>query len=184
MADDSTAIHRLVPAPAEPDALAEFGWAIASVPSIPARPLNFYPGVLRMPAPFVSDDQTELTLVRLARRPFEVVYLERHFRHTQVFLPLGGRPYVLVLASPRFDDLPPPAALRAFRFAGDCGFCLRLGCWHEFPFAIEDDSDMVVVLRRETYKDLQRVENDEAAGADLDKRNFRRRTATRVIIDV
>jgi len=184
MPDDTIAIRRLVPEPATPEALSEFGWLIASHPAVPARPLNFYPGVLRMPAPFMSDDQTELTLVRLARRPFEVVYLERHFRHTQAFLPLGARPYFVVLASPRFEDTPPVDALRAFRFAGDSGLCLRLGCWHEFPFALEGDTDLVVILRRETYKDLQRVENDEAAGADLDKRNYLRRKATRVILDV
>lgn len=176
--------RRLQAEPADPTALAEFGWLIASDPAIAARPLNFYPGTLRMPAPFISDDQTEITLVRLSRRPFEVVYLERHFRHTQVFLPLGGKPFVVVMAPPSFTDTPPVEALRAFRFAGDQGFCLKIGCWHEFPFALENDSDMVVILRRETYKDLQQVVDDEAAGADLDKRNFRRRSGTMVTIDV
>ncbi|MBL8698335.1 MAG: ureidoglycolate lyase [Alphaproteobacteria bacterium] len=184
MADDTMHTRRLPAQPATPEALADYGWVIAAHPSIPSRPLNFYPGTMRMPAPFVSDEQTEISLVRLARRPLEVVYLERHFRHTQAFLPLGGKPFVLVLAPPSFDDMPPPEALRAFRFGGDTGFCLKLGCWHEFPFVLEDDSDMVVLLRRETYTDLQRVVNDEAAGADLDKRNFRRRTGTSVTIDV
>ena len=184
MPNDAKQTRRLRAEPADPAALAEFGWLIASDPTIAARPLNFYPGTLRMPAPFASDEQTEITLVRLAPRPLEIVYMERHFRHTQVFLPLGGKPFVVALAPPSFDDTPPVDAVRAFRFAGDQGLCLKIGCWHEFPFALENDSDMVVILRRETYKDLQRVVDDEAAGADLDKRNFRRRSGTAVTIDV
>lgn len=185
MTDATIRTVLLRPEPASPAALEPFGWMIAARADIPARPLNFYPGTLRVPAGFVSDDQTEITLVRLARRPFEVAYLERHFRHTQAFLPLGGRPFVLVMAPPGDgDDTPPAEALRAFRFEGDSGFCMRLGCWHEFPFALADDSDMVVLLRRETYKDLQQVVDDEARGADLDKRNYRRRTRTLVTIDV
>ncbi len=176
--------HQLELADATPEALAPFGWMLGAHRDIAAGPLNFYPGERRAPAEFVSDDQTDLTVVRLRKRPFEVVYVERHFKHTQAFLPLGGKPFLLVMAPPDTGELPPLEALRAFRFDGTAGFCMRIGCWHEFPFALEDPTDLVVILRKETYRNLQNVVGDEARGDDLDKKNYRRRAGCAVVIRV
>ena len=177
MPDTADLKRRLLAAePATPEALAPFGWMLATRPDIPGRALNFYTGELRAPTQFVSDDQTELTVVRLERRHLRLTYLERHFKHTQTFVPLGDRPWLLAMAPPFEGELPPLESIRAFRFDGRSGFCMRLGTWHEFPFAVEDDTDLVVILRKETYKDLQNVVGDEAYGADLDKKNLLRRT--------
>jgi ureidoglycolate lyase len=182
MPDTSRERHYLSLEDATPAAVAPFGWMLASRADIQARPLNFYPGELRAPTGFVSDDQTEMTIVRLKRRPLEVTYLERHFKHTQTFVPLAGKPFVMVLAPPCEGELPPLESLRAFRFDGAAGFCMKLGCWHEFPFVLEDDTDMVIVLRKETYKNLQNVVGDEAYGEDLDKKNLRRRSGLVVTV--
>jgi ureidoglycolate lyase len=184
MADTMLDRHTLKLETATPASLAPFGWMLGSHADIASRPLNFYPGELRAPAEFVSDEQTDLTIVRLQRRPFEIVYLERHFKHTQAFIPLGGKPFLLVMAPPGNDELPPLDGLRAFRFDGSAGFCMRIGCWHEFPFVLEDRTDMIVVLRKETYRNLQNVVGDEAAGDDLDKKNLRRRAGCAIVIDV
>lgn len=184
MPDTAAPQRRILAAePATPAALAPFGWMLATHAAIPGRRLNFYPGELRAPTAFVSDDQTELTVVRLERRELRVVYFERHFKHTQTFVPLGDKPWVLVMAPPFEAELPPLESIRAFRFDGRSGFCMKLGCWHEFPFALEDGTDLVVILRKETYKDLQNVVGDEAFGADLDKKNLLRRTGIAFEID-
>ena len=184
MADAALERHELRLEAATPQALAPFGWMLASRPDIPGRALNFYPGELRAPAQFLSDDQTDLTIVRLQARPFEIVYVERHFKHTQAFVPVGGKPFLLVMAPPGADELPALDTLRAFRFDGTAGFCMRIGCWHEFPFALEDDTDMLVILRKETYRNLQNVVGDEAMGDDLDKKNLRRRAGCAIVIHV
>ena len=57
-------------------------------------------------APFRSDADTCLSIARIRPRPFEVTWLERHFKHTQVFLPLNNQPYAVVLAPPTAGPLP------------------------------------------------------------------------------
>ena len=74
--------------------------------------------------------------------------------------------------------------LPGVRFDGAAGFCMRVGCWHEFPFALEDGTDIAVVLRTETYRNLANVVGDEASGDDLDKKNLRRRAGRAITIDV
>jgi len=160
------------------EALAPFGEILGSDVAMPGRPLNFYKGVIRKPARFVSDDQTELSVVRLQRRPLEVKYIERHFKHTQTFVPLSGKPFIVVMAPPEEVEYPALDKIRAFLFDGSAGFCMKIGCWHEFPYAVVDDTDLVVILRGETVSDLKRVVNDEAFGEDLDKKNLWTRAGT------
>jgi len=164
--------------------LEPFGWMLASRADIPSRRLNFYPGEMRSPCRFVIDAEADVSIVRLEKRPFEIVYMERHWKHTQAFLPLGGRPFILALAAPADGETPALEAIRAFRFDGAAGFCMRIGCWHEFPFALETDTDIAVILRTETYRNLRNVVGDEAGGDDLDKKNLRRRADCTIAIDV
>ena len=52
--------------------------------------------------------------------------------------------------------------------------CIHRGTWHEFPFAVEDDTHIVVMLSSQTSRDLQnRAPNGiEAFGPDLDKKDI------------
>jgi ureidoglycolate lyase len=54
---------------------------------------------------------------------------------------------------------------------------MHVGTWHEFPFALLDDTHLVVILRREATEGLIRenVIQDEALGPDLDKKDLQRR---------
>jgi ureidoglycolate lyase len=168
--------------PATPENLAPFGWIIGPVPEVPAKKLNFYNGVIRKPTQFVSDAQTELSVVTLERRPMQIQWIERHWKHTQSFVSLGAKPFVVAMAPPSDGELPPLAAIKAFLFDGSAGFCMKIGCWHEFPFAVVDRTDLLIILRSETVSDLQRIENGEAFGEDLDKKNLVTRTGTVVEI--
>ena len=95
-------------------------------------------------------------------------------------------PHAAVLAPPNKDDMPDLKAVRALRFDGDAGFCLHLGTWHEFPFALDDDTDIVVALSSQVTEDLHhRAENGiEAFGPDLDKKDMTLRAGVVFVLDV
>jgi len=158
--------------------IAPFGELLGVDRGRPTTRTRFYDDAVELveKPPFVSDADTCLSIARVRPRPFEVTWMERHFKHTQVFLPLSREPFAVVLAPPTpAGNLPDLAAVRAFRFAGDCGLMMHLGTWHEFPFALQAPADMVVILRNETNRNLDAIEDGEAVGEDLEKRNVRRR---------
>jgi ureidoglycolate lyase len=115
-----------------------------------------------------------MPVVTANRRPMEVRWMERHFKHTQTFIPLGGRPFVVAMAPPNCRELPDLDQVRAFRFDGQAGFMLRIGTWHEFPFPLDDQTHLIVVLRKEATDGLVRdmVVQDEARSGDLDKKDL------------
>lgn len=162
---------------ATPEAIAPFG-ALVGAGIGAGRATRFYDDAVELyeTPRFESDADTCLTVARILPRRPEVKFIERHFKHTQAFLPLNRAPYVVVVAPPTPDaDVPDPTKLRAFRFRGEHGFLMHVGTWHEFPFAVNEPVDMVVVLRNETNRNLDAVANGEAVGADLQKRNVAQR---------
>ncbi len=171
-------VRVLLAEPAEESALAPFGWIIGPRASVPARPVPHYNGESRKPVPFAADGAVDFSVVTLNRRPPRVQFLERHFKHTQAFVSLGGKPFVAVFAPPGDGDMPDLDRARAFHFDGDVGFCMKIGTWHEFPFALQDDTNMMVILTRETQANLEVFKDGEAHGADLDKKNMLARTGT------
>ena len=48
--------------------------------------------------------------------------------------------------------------------------------------ALEDGTDIVVLLRRQTVRDLTRKDGNEAVGPDLEKRDLEARFGTRLAI--
>lgn len=177
-------IGRLRVEDATPENTAPFGWLLGSNVPDPGAQLHFYDGVLRKPTRFVSDEQTELTVATLRRRPLAVRWLERHFKHTQTFIPLSGKPFIVVLGAPNDKPMPDMDRLKAIRFDGTAGFCMRIGCWHEFPFVLEDETDLIVILRRETHSNLRNVQGTEAEGADLEKRDLWQRLDLSIELDL
>lgn len=168
----------LVPATAA--ALADFGMIVGRDAGVQPVAVDFYKGAVKMsyPARFACDHPVEITLASVDPRPGEVRYMERHAQHTQTFLPLAGKPFIAVMAPPSAGDLPDLDAVRAFRFDGSAGFAMHRGTWHEFPFAIEPDTDLVVILSSQTGYDLKAKDavTEEAHGPDLDKKDIRART--------
>lgn len=167
---------------ATPESVAPFGRLLGRQPEMNVMPVSFYGDrvITSRPVDYSCDTRTELSLAMLKVRPFRVQYLERHFHHTQTFIPLGGKPFAAVFAPPTDADLPDLDAARAFRFDGSAGFCMHLGTWHEFPFPLVDDTDVVVVISSQTSQDLrQRATNGiEAFGPDLDKKDMTMRYGT------
>jgi len=178
----------LTPEPASAEALAAFGSIIGSASGAKAVAVDFYQGAVKMsyPARFECDHPVEITLASLDPRPGEVRYLERHAQHTQAFIPLDGKPFIAVMAPPSEGALPDLAKVRAFYFDGSAGFAMRRGTWHEFPFAIEPASEIVVILSSQTGYDLKAKDavTQEAHGPDLEKIDIRARAGVLFRFDV
>ncbi len=174
--------------PATVDALGPYGELLGPERPRAAHIADFYEGAVAVhqPPSFVSDDDTCLSLTTVQPRPLEIDYLERHFKHTQTFIPLGGKPFVAVLGAPGEAEMPDLDRLEAFRFDGGAALCLHLGTWHEFPFALEDDTQLLVILRNETTRNLasDNVKDGEAHGGDLDKKNLLKRTGSRIRLEL
>jgi ureidoglycolate lyase len=157
-----------------PETFAPYGVLVGADPSRAPRASAFYEDKVELWAagPYVNDADACLSIARIRPRRFEVVWMERHFHHTQTFIPLGGAPVIAVLGAPGEGTAPDPRSVRAFLFDGSAGFLLHVGTWHEFPFAVERVADVVVILRNETTRSLEAREGDEAVGGDLEKRNL------------
>jgi len=165
-----------------PEAIAPFGQLVGADPSAPRPEGAFYQAVSTYRPDFVSEDGTELAVCTVQRRPMSVQWMERHFKHTQAFIPLGGKPFLAILAPPTEGELPDLDQARAFLFDGQAGLLMHVGTWHEFPFALVDNTQLVVVLRSETMESLreENVIDGEAFGPDLDKKDIVRRLGVRL----
>ncbi len=175
MNDIRSIVLPLIDATAE--SIAPFGELVTMPETAKRRDTAYYGNAVQLWSAegFRSDEQTILSLARISPRTPSVTWMERHFKHTQTFIPLGGKPFVMVLAPPGDNGVPDVERVTAMRFDGSAGFMMHIGTWHEFPFAIVPDTDVVVVLRRETMNDLEQLADDEAVGADLEKRHMAKR---------
>ena len=116
-----------------------------------------------------------LNLVTFNRREPIIHWMEYHAKHTQTFIPLSGKPFIMVLGKPtrmRPDqtldesqpELPDLANVRAFYFDGSCGVCMHVGTWHEVPFPMQDDTHFVAVVTNETNRNLEEYDKHYLRG--------------------
>lgn len=171
---------------ATPEALAPYGQVIGHDPKVAPMPIDFYDGAakVRRVVDFRAEGVIEMPVVTLQRRPLEVRWMERHFKHTQAFVSLGAKPFVACFAPPNDRELPDLDRVEAFLFDGSAGFMMHIGTWHEFPFALVDDTHLLVILTRAATDGLVRdnVIQDEAQGEDLDKKDLEARLGVRLAL--
>lgn len=92
--------------------------------------------------------------------PFAVTMMERHPLASQAFMPLSGRPYLVVVAPP---GAPPEAAgLRLFLARPDQGVNYAPGVWHHPLLALEAVSDFLVLDRAGPGPNCDEVRLDPA----------------------
>lgn len=170
------------------EALAPFGVVLGRDDSVEPLPIDLYEGTVkvRRVGEFVSDEKTEMPVCTLQRRPFIAEYMERHTEHTQAFVSLGSKPFVALFAPPNEEELPNLDDARAFLFDGSAGFMMHRGTWHEFPFALVDDTDLLVILRSVATEGLKNdnVIGNEAVGPDLEKRDMAARFGVRIELEL
>jgi len=75
-------------------------------------------------------------------QPVSVKIMEHHPLSSQAFMPLSGRPYLVVVAPAGDFDA---AATRVFIASGDQGVNYHAGTWHHFSLALDEVSDFLVV---------------------------------------
>ncbi|EOD24063.1 hypothetical protein EMIHUDRAFT_207144 [Emiliania huxleyi CCMP1516] len=103
------------------------------------------------------------------------IFLERHYKHTQAFIPLEGKPLVGFFApSNESAEEPDLDAVRCFAFDGSAGFVMHKGVWHEQPFPLVPGTKAVCILRNETVRELKPTDErtQECHGQDIDKLNL------------
>lgn len=85
--------------------------------------------------------------------PFTIRMLERHPLGSQAFVPLLGRPSLVVVAPPTDasinGDLPQLDRIRAFVTNGQQGVNYKRGTWHHPVLAIGSEEDDFLVVDRE-----------------------------------
>lgn len=77
--------------------------------------------------------------------PFAVEMMERHPKGSQAFVPMSGRPYLVVVAPA--GEPPNVADLRVFLARGDQGVNYATGVWHHPLLALGEVSDFLVIDR-------------------------------------
>ena len=77
--------------------------------------------------------------------PFTVTMMERHPKASQAFVPLSGRPYLVVVADPA--STPTAEDLRVFLCRADQGVNYAPGVWHHPLLALEVVSDFLIIDR-------------------------------------
>lgn len=167
---------------ATPENFAQYGTILGdpSPTSTQSSAANHYAAV-RVCNPstnFKSDEDTHVLVLVYEPRPFHCRFLERHYKHTQTFIPLEGKPLIGFFAPPNDKDEEPDLdKVVCFKFEGNAGFVMHFGTWHEQPFPIEPSTKAVCILRNETIRELKptNAETRECHGNDIDKLNLEAR---------
>lgn len=175
-------VSTIDPVPLAEGDFTPFGEVI-SLESTPRLPIDLYSGRNAVHGPVVleADEVPEFILFRVGFRGGDIRYLERHTGMTQTFVPLGGDPYVCVVAAPEAplaDGFPDPEHVRAFLVPGDVCLNLRRGTWHEPPFPTRDGQMFLISSQPSVTRGLQASPdpNGEVHLMDVDKRNTLHRT--------
>jgi ureidoglycolate lyase len=168
--------------------LQKYGTVLGYNPSVEPLPIDFYGGAakVRRVADFKAEGEIEMPITTLQRRPFEVGHMERHMLHTQAFISLGGKPFIACFAPPNDKELPDIDQAEAFLFDGSAGFMMHAGTWHEFPFAVLDDTQLLVILTKSATEGLVKdnVIQNEAIGPDIEKRDLQQRLGVKIRLEV
>lgn len=94
--------------------------------------------------------------------PVTLRLVERHPLGSQIFMPLGTHPFLVVVAPA--GDVPGRDALRAFVSNGRQGVNYHKGVWHHPMIALEAESDFLIVDRRGPGNNCDEA---EIAGGDV-----------------
>jgi ureidoglycolate lyase len=151
----------LVPQPLTADAFAPFGDVIEA--GITAKTINrgttqYFSDLARVEVT-PGDGRPRVSVYRVTpyRLPMSIAMLERHPLGSQLFMPLGREPFLVVVA--RRGDRIDPASVVAFVTNGEQGVNYHRGTWHHPVIALRDVSEFLVLDR-------------EGPGANCDEHPF------------
>src|SRR5262249_43020983 len=154
---------------------------------IAARAVPFYKGsvIEGLNLPFVCHGRAVVRTAQIHKRPNEVRWLERHLRMTQLFVGLGGAPFVMVLGTPTHDrglSVPDLSDVRAFKIDPGHGVMIHRGTWHDFPMAFSDPVTVLTMNSEEVVEALASAKTaDEMDTGDVFKIDIARRMGTALV---
>ncbi len=137
---------------------------------------------------FEYHEKAVIRSARIMQRNPQLDWLERHLRLTQLFIPLGAKAFILVLAPPNHQEgkfLPDLDQVKAFIFEPGVGFLLKAGTWHDFPFAAEDEVTILTANSVEVVEALASCPGpNELFAGDVHKINIPTRLKVRLVVDL
>jgi ureidoglycolate lyase len=145
----SAAVRVLTPEPLTADAFAGFGDVIQTGGAFElinrgtARQFADLAGI-----DIAADGGSPRVSIYCARPyelPLTIEMLERHPLSSQLFMPLHGEPFLIVVAPA--GQVPDASAMRAFVSNGRQGINYHRGTWHHPLIAIHDPSEFLVLDR-------------------------------------
>ena len=142
----------IFPEPLTAAAFAPFGDVIDARPETAVEINAGYTTRFHALATAETDDKVIMSIFRGRPRALEAAMLERHPLGSQAFIPLGGQPWLVVVA-----EQADPTSLRAFLCRGDQGVNYRAGVWHHPLLVLGDAQDFLVVDRAGQGPNLEEV---------------------------
>lgn len=133
----------------DPDAFAAFGAFIDQPSRIGER--RDYASWLSPVATLTPSVYTNL--VAPATLPHTIARVERHPHAAQMFLPLLGSRYLVVVMPSRPDGAPDATAARAFVLPATLGVAYRPGVWHSGITGLDRDASFAVLMWRGAQDD-------------------------------
>ena len=112
---------------------------------------------------FVCEGPTEVAYMKVDFQPWTVEDVERHFEVTQTFIPLKGKPMIMVVAQATDpadrEAVPSPGEYSAFYMDGSQGVMLAVGTWHASArlALYPPDCEFVYLSSSNTTQDLKRA---------------------------
>lgn len=88
----------------------------------------------------------DLYRVETSKLPFTVECLERHPLTCQIFTPMRGARYLVIVAPTSADDKPDLARTRAFIGNQEQAICYGAGVWHAPMIALDDVAVMTMTM--------------------------------------
>ena len=121
---------------------------------------------------FEIEDAPVIMTLCSSHKGFRFSKVERHFRVTQTFIPIGRVPSIVAVASPTdHSTLPLPEDVTAFVIDGSAGYSLHKGTWHSldrYPL-YPPSSQVVIITSRKTQTEIETADrNDWALTQEVD----------------
>jgi ureidoglycolate lyase len=168
---------------ASEESLRDYGIMISEEVYSPGLTIPFYQGSVEegQNLDFVYTGQAVIRTARISHRSPEITWLERHERMSQLFVGLGGSPFVMVLGKPNHlqgENVPRLEEVKAFHIPAGHGVMIHVGTWHDFPMAFEGRPVTVLTMNSdEVVTALASAEAaDEMNTGDVYKIDIQRRT--------
>lgn len=95
---------------------------------------------------FQNGGKINLGILKTKNIELSFSQMERHFFTSQIFIPLGGKRSLVVVA-PSSEKEPDPNRVEVFLMEGNQGISLYRKIWHHTPFPLDGETDYVLIMR-------------------------------------